>query len=97
MEFPLEAQHPLSAKSALELLTKNENFRMRLHFEMGDDNVVIDGRNLNYVPTIPEIHQPIRIYQTDKIKYVNNSNGYILVTKFLFNIFPAFAFVIVVC
>ena len=86
MEFPLEAQHPLSAKDALELLTQNENFRVRLHFEMGDDDVVVDGRNVNYVPTIPEINSPVRIYQTDKIKYANNVSGFILVTKYLFNV-----------
>lgn len=86
MEFPLEAQHPLSSKECLELLTQNENFRVRLHFEMGDDDVVVDGRNINYSPTFPEIPAPVRIYQTDKIKYSNDFTGFILVTKFLFNV-----------
>ncbi|EAY12521.1 hypothetical protein TVAG_139010 [Trichomonas vaginalis G3] len=86
MDFPLESQHQLPASSVNSLLTSNENFRIRLHFEMGDDDVVVDGHNINFVPTIPEINMPIRLYQTDKIKYANTVTGYVLVTRFVFNI-----------
>lgn len=86
MEFPLESQHQLPASSVNSMLTSNENFRIRLHFEMGDDDVVVDGHNINFVPLIPEIDKPIRLYQTDTIKYANTVTGYVLVSRFFFNI-----------
>jgi len=52
---------------------------------MGDDNVVVDGNYLNYIPIIRDINSEIHIFQSEEIKQVNTTSGILLITKFMFS------------
>ena len=78
--------HNLIPQSIIDYLTTNENFRIRLHFEMGDNDIVIGGKNINYIPQISEFQEKIRLYQNDKVKIINNTSGIKLNTRFFFTI-----------
>lgn len=84
MEGCIESSHPLPPREVLAHLTQNENFRIRLHFEMGDEGVVVDGSSVNFIPKI-DLPLTLKLFQNDKIK-TNTDREIVLSSKFLFNV-----------
>jgi hypothetical protein len=79
-----QADHEMSAEEVKKKLVDNVDFRIRLSFEMGDEDVVNEGRNLNFRPRIPEIPEKARIFQSSELKWVGQD--VILITRFMFSI-----------
>lgn len=84
MLAPLQATHPIPANAVYQQLANDENFRARIHFEMEDENVVSDGRNINFRPKIPDIPKGIRLFQNDEIKWVGPK--IVLTTRYIFHL-----------
>ena len=79
----LEATHPLSAEIVYKVLVDNRSFRERLCFEMRDSDVNVDGRNINFIPSLKDLSIELRIFQNDKIKFVDEKR--IIRSKYIFN------------
>ena len=77
-------EHPLSANDVQDKLVNSNDFRMRLNFDMGDEDVISgDGRSINFRPKIPEAHDAnVRIFQTNEIKWVNRN--IVVISRYIF-------------
>lgn len=76
-------EHPLAANDVQDKLVNSRDFRMRLNFEMGDEDVISSGRSWNFRPRIPDLRNGMtRIFQTNKVKWVNQS--IVVVSRYVF-------------
>lgn len=81
----LVAEHPLSAGNVKEKLVDSIDFRIRLNFESGDEDVISDGRNINFRPKMPDIKGNVRIYQNNEITWIQDTIVVLIRYVFVFS------------
>jgi hypothetical protein len=79
----MSCDHPLSVDTAMFRLVDDTNLRSRLAFEFGDEDVIVQARDLTYLTRIPNHPFPVRVFQNNKLKWVNTDT--IIKTRYAFS------------
>jgi hypothetical protein len=62
--------HQMSAEVLWTKLVDDSDFRARLAFEMGDEDVVVVFRDLSFTANIPSLPSPVRVFQNNTVSWV---------------------------
>jgi hypothetical protein len=63
--------HPFSVDAVLSRLVDDPNFRTRLAFECGDEDVIVQARDLTFLTHISDFPSPVRVLQNNKLKWID--------------------------
>ncbi|KAH0790346.1 hypothetical protein GPJ56_005642 [Histomonas meleagridis] len=92
MRTPINQLHDISTQEIFNKLAAVGTFQTRLHFEMGDEDVITESdsnnicHNINFIPSIPDIPTgaAVRLFQNLRFKWLQNN--IIFINKFIFSI-----------